>query len=81
MSIDHYDYVVTVKYKLAYCLTWQLQQQVTEEQQNTYQQYEISSTPQVEGQQEYEVAIIENPTPEPRERYIENKIFIEKAET
>uniref|UniRef100_A0A2A4JY45 ZSWIM1/3 RNaseH-like domain-containing protein n=1 Tax=Heliothis virescens TaxID=7102 RepID=A0A2A4JY45_HELVI len=42
-------------------------QQVEQEQQNTYQQFELSSGTQVDGQQEYEVAIIENPPAEPTE--------------
>ncbi|CAB3232249.1 unnamed protein product [Arctia plantaginis] len=41
--------------------------QQVEEQQSTYQQFEISSGAQVEGQQEYEVAIIENPPAETTE--------------
>ncbi|KAJ2939532.1 hypothetical protein O0L34_g6362 [Tuta absoluta] len=36
-------------------------QQVQEEQGTSYQQYELTTNTQVEGQQEYEVAIIENP--------------------
>jgi hypothetical protein len=43
-----------------------LQQQV-EEQPNTYQQYELSN-PQVDTQEEYEVAIIDNTTAETPER-------------
>ncbi|KAL0852804.1 hypothetical protein ABMA27_012609 [Loxostege sticticalis] len=48
--------------------------QQVEEQTNTYQQYELSNT-QVEGQQEYEVAIIENPTTETAERPAEPQVI------
>ncbi|XP_050559462.1 uncharacterized protein LOC118278781 isoform X2 [Spodoptera frugiperda] len=41
--------------------------QPVEEQPNTYQQFELSSGTQVDGQQEYEVAIIENPPAETTE--------------
>ncbi|XP_026725479.1 uncharacterized protein LOC113492258 isoform X2 [Trichoplusia ni] len=41
--------------------------QQVEEQQNTYQQFELSSGSQVDGTQEYEVAIIENPPAETTE--------------
>lgn len=41
--------------------------QPVEEQPNTYQQFELSGGTQVDGQQEYEVAIIENPPAETTE--------------
>lgn len=43
-------------------------QQQVEEQTNTYQQYELSSNQSVEAPQEYEVAIIENPSNDAAER-------------
>lgn len=44
-------------------------QQQVEEQPNTYQQYELTTNTGVEPQ-EYEVAIIENPTTESSERLV-----------
>ncbi|XP_075989109.1 uncharacterized protein LOC142985071 [Anticarsia gemmatalis] len=49
--------------------------QQVEEQQSTYQQFEISSGAQVEGQQEYEVAIIENPPAETTESTADSQII------
>ncbi|CAH2062386.1 unnamed protein product, partial [Iphiclides podalirius] len=52
--------------------------QAVEEQTSTYQQYELSSNAQVEGQ-EYEVAIIENPS-DANERSTENQVISTEAQ-
>ncbi|GBP77355.1 hypothetical protein EVAR_54727_1 [Eumeta japonica] len=51
--------------------------QQVEEQTNTYQQYELSSgTAQVDGQQEYEVAIIESQVPTEADRQVQDPSVI-----